>query len=66
MRRQKRVKSNSSIYNKIRASRMSEHETQLALDAMRHADLFAGGVRWTMHKVEQWGEQLFGKPAVEH
>jgi hypothetical protein len=45
---------------------MSEHERQLTLDAMRHADLFADGLLWTMTKLGDLNEQLFGKSTVKH
>jgi hypothetical protein len=45
---------------------MSEHERQLTLDAMRHADLFAEGVLWTMTRIEDLREQLFGNSTVKH
>lgn len=66
MRNQASVKNDSSIYSKIEASHMSEHERQLTLDAMRHADLFADGLLWTMTKIEDLTDQLFGKSTVKH
>jgi hypothetical protein len=60
------VKNDSSIASRIEASHMSEHEHQLTVDAMHHADLFAEGVLWTMTKIEDLREQLFGSSAVKH
>ena len=60
------IKNDSSISSRIEASRMSEHERQLTLDAMRHADLFADGLLWTMTKLGDLNEQLFGKSTVKH
>jgi hypothetical protein len=60
------IKNDSSISSRIEASRMSEHERQLTLDAMRHADLFAEGVLWTMTRIEDLREQLFGNSTVKH
>lgn len=60
------VKNDSSIHGKIEASRLSEHERQLSLDAMHHADLFADGLLWTLHKLEDLTGQLFGKSTVKH
>ena len=50
------VKNDSPIYGKIEASHMSEHERQLSLDALHHADLFADGLLWTLHKIEDLGD----------
>ena len=66
MRNEASVKNDSSIYGKIEASHMSEHERQLSLDALRHADLFPDGLLWTIHKIEDLSEQLFGKSTVKH
>jgi hypothetical protein len=60
------VKSDSSISSRIEAAHMSEHERQLTLDAIRHADLFADGLLWTMTKLGDLSEQLFGKSTVKH
>jgi hypothetical protein len=60
------IKNDSSISSRIEASRMSEHERQLTLDAMRHADLFAEGVLWTMTRIEDLREQLFGNSTIKH
>jgi hypothetical protein len=60
------VKNDSSISHRIEASRMSEHERQLTLDAMHYADLFADGLLWTITKIDDLREQLFGKPTVKH
>ncbi len=66
MRRETEVKNDSSISSKIEASHLSEHETQLTVDAMHHADLFADGLLWTMHKIEDLTDHLFGKSDVQH
>jgi hypothetical protein len=66
MRRETEVKNDSSIFSKIEGSHLSEHETQLTVDAMHHADLFADGLLWTMHKIEDLSDQIFGKHDVRH
>jgi hypothetical protein len=62
MRQQAQVKSNSIILGKINATRMSEHERQVAIDAMRNADVFVDGLLWTLGKIEH----LFGASATKH
>jgi hypothetical protein len=66
MRTERSVKKDSAIVATIEASHLSEHERQLALDAKHHADLFADGLLWTMHKVEDLTGHLFGKSTVKH
>jgi hypothetical protein len=65
MRHQASVKKDSAIKQVIAGSALSEHERQRSLEAMRQADLFADGLLWTMHKIEDFAH-LFGKSEATH
>ena len=60
------LKIGSTIYGKIQGARMSERERQIALHAMRNADLVVDTIVWVAKKIEQLGERLFLKPSVKH
>jgi hypothetical protein len=60
------VKIGSTIYEKIQTSRMSERERQIALNAMRNADLFVDAIVWIVKKIERLGGRLFLKPGLKH
>jgi hypothetical protein len=60
------VKLGSTILARINAVRMSQAERQVALDAMRGADLLVDAFAWVAKKIEQLGQRLFLKPALKH
>jgi hypothetical protein len=60
------VKIGATIVGRINAARMSEAERQVALNAMRDADLLVDAIVWVVRKIEQFGERLFLKPALKH
>ena len=66
MRTQEKVKIASTIYGKIQSARMSERERQVAMNAMRNADLIVDGILWVAKKIEYLAERLFLKPSLKH
>ena len=60
------IKIGSTIYDRIKASRMSEAERQVALNAMRDAELIVDAIVWVTKKIEQLGARLFLKPSPKH
>jgi len=66
MSKQAEVKSSSTIYAKIQTARMSERERQIALNAMRNADLIVDGILWVAKKIEHLADRLFLKPSLKH
>jgi hypothetical protein len=60
------IKLGSTILARIDAVRMSEAERQVAIGAMRDADLLVDGFAWVAKKIEQIGERLFLRPALKH
>jgi len=60
------LKLGSTIYGKIMAARMSEHERQTALHAMQTADVIVAGIMAVKHAVEHFGSRLFYKPSLRH
>lgn len=60
------VKKDSSIYGVIQASLLSENDRQRSLDALHRADVFADGLLWTLHKIEDLSDHLLGKSTVKH
>ncbi len=60
------VKFDSAIYARIQAARMSERERQIALNAMRNADLIVDGIIWVVKKIEHLADHLFLKPSLKH
>ena len=66
MRKEMEVKLGSIIVGRINSARMSESERQVAINAMRDADLLVDAFVWVAKKVEQLGERLFLKPALKH
>jgi hypothetical protein len=45
---------------------MSESERQVAINAMRDADLLVGAFVWVAKKIEQLGDRLFLKPILKY
>jgi hypothetical protein len=60
------IKLGSVIVGRIKSVRMSESERQLAINAMRDADLLVDAFVWVAKKIEQLGECLFLKPILKH
>lgn len=63
------IKIGSTIYDRIDAVRMSEAERQVAICAMRDADLLVDAFVWVSKKIEQIAERLFRlflKPSLKH
>jgi hypothetical protein len=60
------IKLGSTILARIDAVRMTEAERQVAIGAMRDADLLVDGFAWVAKKIEQIGERLFLRPALKH
>lgn len=60
------LKIGSIVYGKIQAARLSERERQVALQAMRNADVAVDAIVWLVKKIEHLGDRLFLKPALKH
>lgn len=66
MRDDMEIKIGSTIYNRINASRMTETERQVAINAMHDAELIVDAIVWVTKKIEQFGARLFLKPSPKH
>lgn len=66
MRDDMEIKIGSTIYNRINASRMTEAERQVAINAMHDAELIVDAIVWVTKKIEQLGARLFLKPSPKH
>jgi hypothetical protein len=66
MKKELEIKLDSTIVGHINSVRMSEAERQVALNAMRNADLLVDGFVWVAKKIEQLGERLFLKAILKH
>jgi hypothetical protein len=60
------VKLGSTILGHINSVRMSEAERQIAINAMRDADLLVDAFVWLAKKIEQLGDRLFLKAILKH
>jgi len=60
------IKIGSTIYAHISTVRMSEAERQVAVNAMKDADLLVDAFVWVGKKIEQLTERLFLKPSLKH
>ena len=60
------IKLGSIVMSRVDSVRMSDSERQVALNAMRNADLLVDAFVWVAKKIEQLGERLFLKPALKH
>jgi hypothetical protein len=56
----------STVYGKIMAARMSEHERRTALHAMRTADAIVDAIMAVKHAVGHFGARVFFKPSLKH
>ena len=66
MSKEMEIKLGSIIVGRINSVRMSDSERQVAINAMRDADLLVDAFVWVAKKIEQLGERLFLKPALKH
>jgi hypothetical protein len=60
------MKLGSTIYRRLQAVRMTETERQVAIDAMRQANLLVDGFVWIGRKMGQLGELFSSKPTLQH
>ncbi|MDP2239494.1 MAG: hypothetical protein Q8K18_04950 [Burkholderiales bacterium] len=63
------IKIGSTIYERIDTIRMSDAERQVAINAMRDADLVVDAFVWVGKKIEQISDRLFRfflKPSLKH
>jgi hypothetical protein len=60
------IKLGSIIVGRISSARMSESERQVAINAMRDADLLVDAFAWVAKKIEQLRERTFLKPVLKH
>jgi hypothetical protein len=60
------IKLGSVVVGRIQSVRLSESERQVAINAMRDADLLVDAFVWVAKKIEQLGERLFLKPSLRH
>lgn len=63
------IKIGSTVYDRINSARMSDAERQVAINAMRDADLMIDAFVWVGKKIEQITERvarLFFKPSLKH
>lgn len=65
------IKIGSTIYDRINTSRMSPAERQVAINAMRDAELLVDAFAWVFKKIEQLGVLIsrafvFLKPSIKH
>jgi len=63
------IKMGSTVYDRIDTIRMSQAERQVAINAMRDADLMVDAFVWVNKKIEQIAERvfhLFIKPSLKH
>jgi hypothetical protein len=60
------IKLGSLLVGRINSARMSESERQVAINAMRDADLLVDALVWVAKKIEQLGGRLFLKPVLKH
>ncbi|MDP1716447.1 MAG: hypothetical protein Q8L40_00060 [Burkholderiales bacterium] len=63
------IKIGSTIYERIDTIRMSDAERQVAINAMRDADLLVDAFVWVGKKIEQISDRLFRfflKPSLKH
>lgn len=66
MRKDTERKVGSEIFDRIKTAKMTESERQVALNALRDADLIVDAMVWITRKIERLGERLFLKPRLKH
>ena len=55
----------TDIYQKINSSRLSERDRQVAVNALKSADMIVDGFLWVGQKIEQAGT-WFLHPSLKH
>ena len=60
------IKIDATLQRQISAARLSESEREVALSAMRTANMIVDAAEWFVKKVEQFGARLFLKPSFKH
>jgi hypothetical protein len=53
-----------TVYGQVPVA--SEHERQLAIDAMRKAEAISSAIMWIARKIERLGERMFFRPSLKH
>ncbi|OGA43665.1 MAG: hypothetical protein A3G24_00770 [Betaproteobacteria bacterium RIFCSPLOWO2_12_FULL_62_13] len=69
MKKDMEIKIGRDIYERISVARMSESERQVALNAMRDAEVLVNAIVWLTRKIEQVAAYLFRsspKPSLKH
>lgn len=66
MKRDTNITSSSSIYEQIKRARMTDAERQVALNALRRADVFVDALMWIVNKIGRGGASTFLKPSLKH
>ena len=66
MKRDTNTGSASSIYEQIGRTRMTDVERQVALNALRQADVFVDALMWVVNKIGLGRERAFLKPSLKH
>ena len=56
----------NSIEQQLYAIRMSEHERNAALHAVRVAEGFVDAIAWAGSKLERFGAGVFAKPSPKY
>jgi len=59
-----KLASNRSV--RIDATYLSDRERQVAIGALRDAELIVDAFSWIAKKIEQLGARLFLKPSLKH
>ncbi len=65
MRKAKQNALDTIVYERISGLRMSEREREIAINAMRKAELIVDGILWVQKKLESLGALLL-KPSLKH
>ena len=60
------IKIDSTLRRQVNAARMSAAEREVAMSAMRTANLMVDAAEWFVKKIEQFGAGLFLKPGLRH
>ena len=60
------IKIDSTLRRQISAARLSDSEREVALGALRTANLMVDAADWLVKKIEQFGARLFLKPGYRH
>lgn len=66
MKRAMNIKIDSTLQRQISAARLSDSDREVALSAMRTANLIVDAAEWFVKKIEQFGARTFLKPSLKH